>query len=287
MAQKRRQSLPRAKHPRKRSKKRSCKAKSQSTPMTLAKNRWRRNAAFPFGRQGGNLAEMAKIGLPVPRVLPSRRRCAPFYANKQSYPKVLEEQVRASVARTEKQLGKNWVTSRNLSCSQSAREPGFHARHDGYHLNLGLNDETVEALATPSETPASLGIATVASFKCTATPWVFRSCRGGARPIRTHNRLLRGAFPQKKARLTTTDLTFRKGTGFAFQSLGRKEREVISPRPWEQLWGSVGAVFGSWMNDRANVYRRKYGIPASWVLRNAQAMVLFRQEIRFRGRVYP
>ncbi|MEK9632520.1 MAG: PEP/pyruvate-binding domain-containing protein, partial [Opitutae bacterium] len=60
-----------------------------------------------LGGKGANLAEMAKIGLPVPPGFTiTTEVCTYFYANKQSYPKVLEEQVRASVARTEKQLGK-------------------------------------------------------------------------------------------------------------------------------------------------------------------------------------
>ena len=75
-----------------------------------------------LGGKGANLAEMAKIGLPVPPGFTiTTEVCTYFYANKQSYPKVLEEQVRASVARTEKQLGKNWATSRNLYCSRFAR----------------------------------------------------------------------------------------------------------------------------------------------------------------------
>ena len=95
---------------------------------------------------------MAKIGLPVPPGFTiTTEVCTYFYANKQSYPKVLEEQVRASVARTEKQLGKKLGDLKKpllLSVRSGARDsmPGMMDTI----LNLGLNDETVEALATSS-----------------------------------------------------------------------------------------------------------------------------------------
>ena len=105
-----------------------------------------------LGGKGANLAEMACIGLPVPPGFTiTTEVCTHFYANDQSYPEVLEEQVRKSVALTEKQLGKKLGDLKNpllLSVRSGARDsmPGMMDTI----LNLGLNDETVEALATSS-----------------------------------------------------------------------------------------------------------------------------------------
>ena len=105
-----------------------------------------------LGGKGANLAEMASIGLPVPPGFTiTTDVCTYFYDNKQSYPKVLEEQVRRSVALMEKQLGKKLGDLKKpllLSVRSGARDsmPGMMDTI----LNLGLNDETVEALASTS-----------------------------------------------------------------------------------------------------------------------------------------
>ena len=76
---------------------------------------------------------MAKIGLPVPPGFTiTTEVCTYFYANKQSYPKVLEEQVRASVARTEKQLGKKLGDLKKPLLLSVRSSSGFHARNDGH-----------------------------------------------------------------------------------------------------------------------------------------------------------
>ena len=120
-----------------------------------------------LGGKGANLAEMAKIGLPVPPGFTiTTEVCTYFYANKQSYPKVLEEQVRASVARTEKQLGKKLGDLKTSPAFGSLGSSGFHARYDGYHLEPWLERRNCRGFGNIFGNAASLGIATVASFKC-------------------------------------------------------------------------------------------------------------------------
>ena len=105
-----------------------------------------------LGGKGANLAEMARIGLPVPPGFTiSTEVCTYFYKNKRSYPKSLDGQIRSSVALMEKQLGKKLGDTKKpllLSVRSGARDsmPGMMDTI----LNLGLNDETVEALATAS-----------------------------------------------------------------------------------------------------------------------------------------
>ncbi len=235
-----------------------------------------------LGGKGANLAEMAKIGLPVPPGFTiTTEVCTYFYANKQSYPKVLEEQVRASVARTEKQLGKKLGDLKKpllLSVRSGARDsmPGMMDTI----LNLGLNDETVEALATSSGNErfawdcyrrfiqmygdVVMGVQKLPGEEHDPFEHIIDSYK-------------EELFPTEKGEIDDSRLNVShvKELVSRFKALVKKRAGSDFPTcPWEQLWGSVGAVFGSWMNDRANVYRRKYGIPASWgTAVNVQAMV--------------
>ena len=235
-----------------------------------------------LGGKGANLAEMARIGLPVPPGFTiTTEVCTYFYANKQSYPKVLEEQVRASVARAEKQLGKKLGDLNKpllLSVRSGARDsmPGMMDTI----LNLGLNDETVEALASSSGNSrfawdcyrrfiqmygdVVMGVQKLPGEEHDPFESVIDGYKGEL-------------FPKEKGEIDDNRLngTQVKELVSRFKSLVRKRAGSDFPTcPWEQLWGSVGAVFGSWMNDRANVYRRKYGIPAAWgTAVNVQAMV--------------
>jgi pyruvate,orthophosphate dikinase len=235
-----------------------------------------------LGGKGANLAEMARIGLPVPPGFTiTTEVCTHFYANDQSYPEVLEEQVRKSVALTEKQLGKKLGDLKNpllLSVRSGARDsmPGMMDTI----LNLGLNDETVEALATSSGNSRF-------AWDCYRR---FIQMYGGVvmgvqkldgeehDPFESAIDCLKEElFPNEKGEIDDNRLnvTQMKELVSRFKSLVRERAGSDFPTcPWEQLWGSTGAVFGSWMNDRANVYRRKYGIPASWgTAVNVQAMV--------------
>ena len=284
MAQKKKATAAKSKTSKKASQKsRTTKAKSQKFVYDFGnKTDGDATQRSLLGGKGANLAEMARIGLPVPPGFTiTTEVCTHFYANKQSYPKVLEEQVRASVARTERQLGKKLGDLNKpllLSVRSGARDsmPGMMDTI----LNLGLNDETVEALATSS------GNARFAWDCYRRFIQMYGDVVMGVQklPGEEHDPFehiidsyKEELFPKEKGEIDDNRLNVSqvKELVARFKALVKKRAGSDFPTcPWEQLWGSVGAVFGSWMNDRANVYRRKYGIPASWgTAVNVQAMV--------------
>ena len=235
-----------------------------------------------LGGKGANLAEMARIGLPVPPGFTiTTEVCTYFYDNKRTYPKSLDSQIRSSVALMEKQLGKNLGDNEKpllLSVRSGARDsmPGMMDTI----LNLGLNDETVEALATASGNPRF-------AWDCYRRfIQMYGDVVMGVQKLPSEDHdpfeaiiedFKKEIFPKEKgevddSRITTEQMKELVGR---FKTLVKKRSGQDFPTcPWEQLEGSVGAVFSSWMNDRAIVYRRKYGIPAEWgTAVNVQAMV--------------
>ena len=235
-----------------------------------------------LGGKGANLAEMARIGLPVPPGFTiTTEVCTYFYKNKRTYPKSLDSQMRSSVALMEKQLGKNLGDNEKpllLSVRSGARDsmPGMMDTI----LNLGLNDETVEALATAS------GNSRFAWDCYRRFIQMYGDVVMGVQKLPSEDHdpfeaiiedFKKEIFPKEKgevddSRITTEQMKELVGR---FKTLVKKRSGQDFPTcPWEQLEGSVGAVFSSWMNDRAIVYRRKYGIPAEWgTAVNVQAMV--------------
>ncbi len=235
-----------------------------------------------LGGKGANLAEMARIGLPVPPGFTiTTEVCTYFYDNKRTYPKSLDSQIRSSVALMEKQLGKNLGDNEKpllLSVRSGARDsmPGMMDTI----LNLGLNDETVEALATAS------GNSRFAWDCYRRFIQMYGDVVMGVQKLPSEDHdpfeaiiedFKKEIFPKEKgevddSRITTEQMKELVGR---FKTLVKKRSGQDFPTcPWEQLEGSVGAVFSSWMNDRAIVYRRKYGIPAEWgTAVNVQAMV--------------
>ena len=235
-----------------------------------------------LGGKGANLAEMAKIGLPVPPGFTiSTEVCTYFYKNNKKYPKVLDQQIRNSVGIMEKQLGKKLGDIKKpllLSVRSGARDsmPGMMDTI----LNLGLNDETVEALASAS------GNSRFAWDCYRRFIQMYGDVVMGVQKLPSEDHdpfeaiiedFKKEIFPKEKgevddSRITTDQM---KELVSRFKALVKKRSGKDFPTcPWEQLEGSVGAVFSSWMNDRAIVYRRKYGIPAEWgTAVNVQAMV--------------
>ena len=222
-----------------------------------------------LGGKGANLAEMARIGLPVPPGFTiSTEVCTHYYANKRTYPKVLDSQIRKSVELMEKQLGKklgDLKTPLLLSVRSGARDsmPGMMDTI----LNLGLNEETVEALASSS------GNARFAWDCYRRFIQMYGDVVMGVQklPSEDHDpfeeiieKFKAEIFPKQKGEVDDSKIsvTQMKELVNRFKILVKKRTGKDFPTcPWEQLEGSVGAVFGSWMNDRAIVYRRKYGIP--------------------------
>jgi pyruvate,orthophosphate dikinase len=233
-----------------------------------------------LGGKGANLAEMTRIGLPVPPGYTiSTDVCTHYYDNKRTYPKVLQSQMEEGVKLMEKQLGKKFGDKKNpllLSVRSGAREsmPGMMDTI----LNLGLNDETVDALAESSGNPrfAWDSYRRFIQMYGDVVMGVQKLPSEDEEPfeivIEQVKKKLLGNAHADDTDLSTDNL---KVLVDAFKKLVKTRTGKAFPNnPWDQLRGSVGAVFSSWMNDRAIVYRRKYNIPAEWgTAVNVQSMV--------------
>ncbi len=233
-----------------------------------------------LGGKGANLAEMARIGLPVPPGFTiTTEVCTYYYANKQTYPKALTPMVQAGVAQIEKIMGTKFGDQTAMPLLVSVRS-GARDSMPGMMdtiLNLGLNDQTVLALvkATRNERFAWDCYRRFIQMYGDVVMGVQKSANEDHEPFEVVIHKLkhdRHHAEIEDTKLTVADL---KELVKRFKALIKERTNSEFPQdPWKQLWGSIGAVFGSWMNDRAIVYRRKYGIPAEWgTAVNVQAMV--------------
>lgn len=230
-----------------------------------------------LGGKGANLVDMADLGIPVPAGFTiTTDACIKYYNNNKKFPPGLEKAVSTAIKKVEKTMGAKFGDVNNpllLSVRSGARVsmPGMMDTV----LNLGLNDETVQGI-----------------IKKSGNEWFgWDSYR---RFIQMYGDVVMGLKPEdkndhdpfevimddlKKSRGIKNDLDF---TVQDLKELVKRFKDVIKKKlgkefptdPYEQLWGSVGAVFGSWFNERATLYRRMYGFDDSWgTAANVQAMV--------------
>ena len=233
-----------------------------------------------LGGKGAGLAEMSRIGLPVPPGFTiTTEVCTYYYGNKKSYPKVLEAQVKAAVASVEKIMGTKFGDKTKMPMLVSVRS-GARDSMPGMMdtiLNLGLNDETVVTLAraTRNERFAWDCYRRFIQMYGDVVMGVQKRANEDHEPFEV-------VIHELKHQRYHADIDDPKLTVADLQELVIRFKKLIKDRTgsefpqdiWKQLWGSVGAVFGSWMNDRAIVYRRKYNIPSEWgTAVNVQAMV--------------
>jgi pyruvate,orthophosphate dikinase len=220
-----------------------------------------------LGGKGANLAEMCRIGLPVPAGFTlTTEVCTYYYAHDHSYPPELKAQVDEAMRKTEQVMGAKFGDPKNpllVSCRSGARVsmPGMMDTV----LNIGLNEGTLRGLIE----------------KTGNERFAWDSYR---RFVQMYGDVVLGLKPQTKkeidpfehildelkhakrvkldTELTTDDL----------KELVKRFKRAVKERtgkdfpedPYEQMWQAIGAVFGSWMNERAVVYRRQYGFPAEW-----------------------
>jgi len=224
-----------------------------------------------LGGKGANLAEMSSLGLPVPPGFTiTTEACVHYYAHGETYPADLAAQVQAGLAKVEQITGKRFGDPANplLVSVRSGARASMPGMMDTV-LNLGLNDETVEGLAALSGDRR----------------FAFDSYR---RFITMYSNVVLGlghdlfeeVLDDHKDRLgvtVDTDLDAGDWEGVVADYKAVVERELgqdFPQDPNDQLWGAVGAVFASWMNDRAKFYRRMHDIPESWgTAVNVQSMV--------------
>jgi pyruvate,orthophosphate dikinase len=223
-----------------------------------------------LGGKGANLAEMASLGLPVPPGFTiTTEVCIFFYANGRTYPPNLRAEVDAALDALARLTGKRFGDPKNplLVSVRSGARASMPGMMDTV-LNLGLNDETVAALAQAAD-----------------PRFAWDSYR---RFIQMYGNVVLGVDHhefesilelerEKRSAAADTDLDaedWRRIVALYKQLVEDTLQQPFPQSPEEQLWGAVGAVFGSWMNARAVAYRQLHDIPASWgTAVNVQAMV--------------
>ncbi|MDO4569764.1 MAG: pyruvate, phosphate dikinase [Planctomycetia bacterium] len=231
-----------------------------------------------LGGKGANLAEMAKIGLPVPSGFTiTTEVCTYFYDHDRTYPESLKADVDAAMRKVEAEMGKKFGDTESLpllvSCRSGAREsmPGMMDTV----LNIGLNDKTVEVLARESgderfawdcyrrfvQMYGDVVLEMKPTDKTEIDPFEkILEAKKEACGVKLDSELPASALKELVAEFK--------------QAVKTQTGKDFPEDPMEQVWGAIGAVFGSWMNDRAIVYRRMNSIPHDWgTAVNVQAMV--------------
>ncbi|AIJ84988.1 pyruvate, phosphate dikinase [Brucella melitensis] len=224
-----------------------------------------------LGGKGANLAEMSSLGLPVPPGFTiTTEVCTYYYNNDRVYPSELDAQVQAALAHIATLTGRNFGDAEKplLVSVRSGARASMPGMMDTV-LNLGLNDETVQAIARESGDER----------------FAYDSYR---RFIQMYSDVVLGVdhgFFEEILEDTKADLGVEVDTALSADDWknviglykAKVEEELGQPFPQdprEQLWGAIGAVFSSWMNARAITYRRLHNIPAAWgTAVNVQAMV--------------
>jgi pyruvate, orthophosphate dikinase len=224
-----------------------------------------------LGGKGANLAEMANLGLPVPPGFTiTTEVCTSFYRHGKTYPKELEIEVAAALEEVGKLAGRRFGDRDNplLVSVRSGARASMPGMMDTV-LNLGLNDTTVEALA------ANSGDRRFAYDSYRRFITMYSNVVLGL-----DHHLFEEILDEHKDRhgyMLDTELDADDWAALVKLYKARVEEEHGAPfpqDPHDQLWGAIGAVFGSWMNQRAITYRRLHAIPESWgTAVNVQAMV--------------
>ncbi|SNB48062.1 pyruvate, phosphate dikinase [Geobacter sp. DSM 9736] len=224
-----------------------------------------------LGGKGANLAEMTSINLPVPPGFTiTTEVCTEFYKNSRNYPAGLKDEVQANLRRVEELMGKKFGDPQNplLVSVRSGARASMPGMMDTI-LNLGLNDTTVQGIIAQSR-DERFAYDAYRRFVQMYSDVVM----GMNKDLLEH--ILERKKEERGVKLDT-DLTAAdwKDLVAKFKS---KVKETVGEEfpedPQAQLWGAIGAVFGSWMNPRAITYRRLNNIPAEWgTAVNVQSMV--------------
>src|SRR5438045_846739 len=224
-----------------------------------------------LGGKGANLAEMANLGLPVPPGLTiTTEVCTYFYAHAKKYPDELAGEIDAALAHIGKLTGRSLGDNDNplLVSVRSGARASMPGMMDTV-LNLGLNDVTVEALAKSSGDKRFA----YDSYRRFITMYSDVVLGVG----HDHFEEILEAHKEQKGLTLDTELTADDWAELIERYKTRVKEEAgedFPQEPQQQLWGAIGAVFGSWMNARAITYRRLHSIPESWgTAVNVQAMV--------------
>jgi pyruvate,orthophosphate dikinase len=220
-----------------------------------------------LGGKGANLAEMASLKLPVPPGFTISTRVNSYFdEHRQTYPKGLEKAVDKAIARVEKLLGRKFGNPANplLVSVRSGARVSMPGMMDTV-LNLGLTDETVKGLEAASRNPR---------FAWDSYRRFCQMYGDVVLKLKPENKNDPDPFEEiidkkKKARGVTQDVDLSvddlRELVVEFRELIRRRAGQDLPQdPYDQLWQAIGAVFGSWQNDRAITYRKINNIPDDW-----------------------
>ncbi len=223
-----------------------------------------------LGGKGANLAEMSSIGIPVPPGFTvTTEVCTYFYENGKTFPADLKEQVKDGVAHCEAIVGRKFADPENplLFSVRSGARVSMPGMMDTV-LNLGLNDETVKGLAKASGNERFAYdsyrrfIQMYSNVVLNMDHHDFEHALEGMKNAKGY---------KSDVELTVDDL---KALIEEYKKIGAAAGKPVPQNPEEQLWGGIGAVFNSWMVDRAIYYRKLNNIPESWgTAVNVQTMV--------------
>jgi pyruvate,orthophosphate dikinase len=230
-----------------------------------------------LGGKGANLAEMTNIKLPVPPGFTiTTELCTYYYANKRKYPKSLEKEVIAALAKVERAMGAKFGDPKNplLVSIRSGARASMPGMMDTI-LNLGLNDKTVVGIINKTKNER------FAYDSYRRFVQMYGDVVLGLKPVSKDDIdpfevIIEEKKREKKVKLdtelTADDL---KDLVVRFKrAIKDKTGNEFPEDPKIQMWGAIGAVFGSWMNERAIAYRKMYDIPESWgTAVNVQTMV--------------
>ncbi len=224
-----------------------------------------------LGGKGANLAEMSNLGLPVPPGFTiTTEVCTYYYDHGRAYPQELKSQVEQALAYVGKLTGRTFGDAANplLVSVRSGARASMPGMMDTV-LNLGLNDVTVEALAKGAGDER---------FAYDSYRRFITMYSNVVLDIEHHHfEEILDEYKDRKGYTLDTDMTAADWKAILPRYKALVEKELGKPfpqEPQEQLWGAIGAVFGSWMNNRAIKYRELHAIPASWgTAVNVQAMV--------------
>src|SRR6478736_2900920 len=224
-----------------------------------------------LGGKGAGLAEMANLGLPVPPGFTiTTDVCTYYYAHDKQYPKDLKAQVEKALAQVGRITGKKFGDETNplLVSVRSGARASMPGMMDTV-LNLGLNDETVEALAKKSG-DRRFAYDSYRRFITMYSDVVLGVGHEHFEELLDHHK-------ERQGYSLDTDLSADDWAELVVRYKKRVKDELrqdFPQNPHQQLWGAIGAVFGSWMNQRAITYRRLHNIPENWgTAVNVQAMV--------------
>ncbi len=239
-------------------------------------NEGNKNMKALLGGKGANLAEMTRIGLPVPPGFTITTEVCNYYSAEGSYPNGLEDQLKSALEALESDTGKRFGDIANpllLSVRSGARAsmPGMMDTV----LNLGLNDDTVQGVVENTGNPRF-------AYDCyrrfvSMYGDVVLGCKPESEDEGDPFEELLDAMKREKGVGQDTDLTvddLKELTARFKAAVKERTGHDFPDDPVQQLWGAITAVFASWNNDRAVAYRRLYDIPDDWgTAVNVQTMV--------------